>query len=517
MNSSTFKHAMLVSGALVQYSRPPAGLGFLAGQCENVGLDYTTLDINIEIVNRLGDNAWGVMTNLVETPWESWPMDIQLQGDMLLADLVQEIADSQCDVIAITVLSYAQQIWITRFLQHLKKTLKHVPVIVGGPGVSVNIPERYNIDPMTRIFGRYLLDNKLTDFYALGEGEVVFHNFLTGNYNVPGLNHANNKESWQPQLDDLDAFPMPSYKKIKINNYRSVDGKPRVNITGSRGCVRKCTFCDVGYLWKKFRYRSGKHLANEILQHHLDLGITDFWLNDSLINGSLKSFQNLLEHLIEYKKQYPDLESLAFGGQFIIRPKQSHPESLYKLMSQAGVQMLHVGVESGSAAVRDHMQKKFSNEDIDYHMAMCEKYKIKNYFLMMAGYLTETEQDFEMTLDLMRRYQKYIINETLTGMNFVDAMLILPNTPAWNMAEELHIHFENQEDGYDYSWTWISEKNPTLTFKERLRRIAVAATTAMELGYPLPGEFHFHLERQYNILLYNHNKKKQSKVIPILA
>ena len=517
MNSTTFKRAMLVSGALVQYSRPPAGLGFLAGQCENVGLDYTTLDINIEIVNRLGVDTWGVMTNLIETSWDSWPGDIQQQGDTLLATLVEEIADSHCDVIAITVLSYAQQIWITRFLQHLKKTLKHISVIVGGPGVSVNIPERYNIDPLNRIFGKYLLDNQLTDFYALGEGEVVFHGFLTGNHNVPGLNYLGSKETWQPQLDNLDIFPMPSYKKIKINNYHSVDGKPRVNITGSRGCVRRCTFCDVGYLWKKFRYRSGQHLANEILQHHVDLGVTDFWLNDSLINGSLKSFRSLLTHLTEYKKQYPNLESLAFGGQFIIRPKQSHPESLYKLMSQAGVQMLHVGVESGSAAVRDHMQKKFSNEDIDYHLTMCEKYKIKNYFLMMAGYLTETEQDFEMTLDLMRRYQKYIINETITGMNFVDAMLILPNTPIWEMAEELHIHFENHNDGYDRSWTWVSEKNPTLTFKERLRRITVAAITAVELGYPLPGEFHFHLEKQYNIMLYNQNKKKQAKVIPILS
>jgi radical SAM superfamily enzyme YgiQ (UPF0313 family) len=517
MPSAIFKRAMLISGALVQYSRPPAGLGFLAGQCENVGLDYDTLDINIEILNRLGNDTWGVMTNLIETAWDTWPESIQKQGDDLLSDLVQQIAQSQVDVVAITVLSYAQQIWITRFLQHFKKVLKHVPVIVGGPGVSVAIPDRYNIDDQERLFGQYLLENQLIDFYALGEGEIVFHSFLIGNHSVPGLNYAGQQESWQPQLNDLDIFPIPSYKKIKMDNYQPVDGRPRVNITGSRGCVRSCTFCDVGYLWKKFRYRSGQHIANEILQHHRDLGITDFWFNDSLINGSLKSFQDLLTVLIEYKKQYPHLDSLAFGGQFIIRPQQSHPESLYKLMAKAGVQMLHVGIESGSTAVRDHMQKKFSNEDIDYHMAMCERYKIKNYFLMMAGYLTETEQDFEMTLDMMRRYQKYIINETVFGMNFVDAMIILPNTPAWNMTGELQIHFENREDGYDRSWSWVSGKNPSLTFKERLRRVAVAATTAMELGYPLPGEFHFHLERQYNIMLYNHNKKQQVKVIPIFS
>ena len=109
MNSTTFKRAMLVSGALVQYSRPPAGLGFLAGQCENVGLDYDTLDINIEILNRLGNDTWGIMTNLVETAWDAWPESVQKQGDDLLSDLVQQIAQSNCDVIAITVLSYAQQ------------------------------------------------------------------------------------------------------------------------------------------------------------------------------------------------------------------------------------------------------------------------------------------------------------------------------------------------------------------------------------------------------------------------
>ena len=64
----------------------------------------------------------------------------------------------------------------------------------------------------------------------------------------------------------------------------------KIYITGSKGCVRDCTFCDVAALWPKFRYRKAENLVQEIKEQFYNYGITTFDFTDSLINGSVSNF-----------------------------------------------------------------------------------------------------------------------------------------------------------------------------------------------------------------------------------
>jgi radical SAM superfamily enzyme YgiQ (UPF0313 family) len=516
MTSTVFKKAILVASAQVQYSRPSAALAFLSGVCDSVDLPHSIVDINIEILKKHGHDVWLAMHNLIENPWSQWPQHLQTLGDRLLDDLVDDMVQQQPDLIVITVLSYMQQIWTQQFLLHLRKKLPTVTVIAGGPGIVT--AARHDPQHRDLSFGRWLIQEGLLDYFCMGEGEIVFAEFLKGQTQLPGLNNASGVDTWQPQLEDLDLFPYPSYKKMQLDNYRTPEGSTRIIITGSRGCVRKCTFCDIEYHWPKYRYRRGSAVANEILQHHLDIGIENFWFNDSLINGSLKNFRQMLQLLRQHKQDIPSMKNLSISGQFIIRPRGSHPESLYQEMQAAGITRLDTGIESGSEAVRDHMQKKFNNADIDWHMEMCEKYGIKNWVLLLIGYPTETQQDFEMTLDLMRRYQKYIVNETIMGINLVNTLVLLPNSPLSKMSEELMM----EHDHLNY-YKWISQKNPTLTLVERTHRWIRAAETAMDLGYALPPEIMYNLERQYEfsseqeqeLQQPRQSQNKSHRVIPI--
>ena len=53
------------------------------------------------------------------------------------------------------------------------------------------------------------------------------------------------------------------------------------------------------------------------------------------------------------------------------------------------------------------MKKQFSNQDLDEFMEQAYKHNINLEFLMIIGYPTETQTDFQDTIDMFTKYTKY--------------------------------------------------------------------------------------------------------------
>lgn len=453
----------------------------MAGTCEKNHIEYAIWDLNAELAHRCGQTTWDQCNQYTYHNLDTMPAQLNDTVHEFLLDIVHEIDSAKCDAVAISVLSYVQNQWAERFLRMCRDVMPDVTTILGGPGVG----SPYAVRNTAQSFGRWMVDQDLLDYYVLGEGDVAFDLFLQGHRTVPGLNSRDVLENWQPQIENLDQMPRISYKKVDFSLYQGPMGQASITINGSRGCVRRCTFCDVGSIWKKFQYRSGDSLAQEIVQHWVDTGVKEYWFTDSLINGSLKQFNQLLEKLDQARQQHSGLRDLSYSGMFIIRPRSSHSERMYQLMGRTGCRHIAVGVESGSERVRTHMGKKFSNDDIDYHMEMCERYGITNWMLTLVGYPTETEEDFQATLDMYTRLQRYAINNTLLGINTKTTMTILPNTPIEAMQHDLGVEFLHG-DGFDLEWRAAS--NPGLSVRERYHRWIRLLRHAMDLGYNLSGE-----------------------------
>lgn len=475
-----YKRVALVASAQLSLIRAPAALAFLAGVCEKHNINHDIWDLNSEFRKRCGDDVWSKTNAYSSNNLDELPKQLAVQVDQFINDIVNEIKQKNCDAIAVTVFSYLQTQWAERFLTQCRQLLPHVKVVIGGPGVGSPYKVRDTLDS----FGRWMLNHNLADCYVLGEGDQAFSAFLTGE-EFPGLNTKHSTDEWAPQIEDLDAVTVNSYQNIKLTDYVGPRNRQVITLNGSRGCVRRCTFCDVGAIWKRFRFRSGRSLANEMLKHWQTTGVTDFWFNDSLINGSIKQFMELLETVNKHQDDHPGFRSLTFSGQFIIRPKHSHTERMYQLMADTGCNHLAVGVESGSESVRTHMGKKFSNEDIDYHLAMCERYKITNFMLTLVGYPTETRKDFQDTMDMFTRYQRYVINHTILGISLKYTMTILPNTPVESMQADLGIEWIH---GDNYALEWRPSTNPELTVQERYQRWIRLIEHAVSLGYSLGEE-----------------------------
>jgi len=335
---------------------------------------------------------------------------------------------------------------------YLRTMAPHVKIILGGPGLSHNGLHGVNI-------GAELKELNLCDFWVKSEGENPIIKILQDDYE--------STPEWS-QIQDLDEFPIPVYDSYRWNLY-----KKHMPITGSRGCVRQCTFCDIHTHWKKFVWRSGKSIANEMIAQSNKHRIYHFAFTDSLINGSMKAYKEMCNVLRDHNQTAK--KRLTWSGQFIFRPKNQMPEEVWQLSQEAGLTQVYIGIESLDEGIRDHMRKKFSNDDILYGVQAMEKYGIEGTFLMIVGYVTDTEETIANQKQMFRTLAPYA-GTAITKIAVGSTLAILPGTPLAKMAEDLGITLGTDEN----DWTGLSDQ-PT-----RLQWRADIIQHCVDLGFNVP-------------------------------
>jgi len=383
-----------VSIDIINADKPPAALAFLAGACDSAKVDYQCVSLNSRFLQKLSHSQYNEIYTQIKL--DAVDNFFSLLNKPVL-EIIDDIKNYNTDLVVVSVFSFMQYSLTEFFLRALRTHLPQIEIIAGGPGVN------HTVEGVTN--GKRLLTQKLVDYYCLGEGDEVLPLFLQGQKNQLGINsHQHLHETWVPQLDNLDqSYVVPSYKKIPVEQYHNLENKSSAvySLSTSRGCVRSCSFCDVANTWKKFRFRKGAFVAAEVLKHHQEVGAVHFTIVDSLINGSLKSFRDFNIEMIKLKEQHPSLEKFSYNGMFIVRDAKSHTEDFFKIIAAAGCESISIGVETGSDRLRSEMNKKFTNNDLDHHLEMCQRYGIKNTLLMFVGYPTETREDFESTLAMI--------------------------------------------------------------------------------------------------------------------
>jgi len=499
-----YKNVCLVALPKQDLIRPPAAIPILAACCEQQSVEYNVNDFNLWLHRNVSESDW----NSINDNWEAVkPFDNQAQPyyQLFLSKLkefVSQLLRQDPDLIAISVFSDISACCAVEFVKEInsQSTRQEVHIVIGGSGIRAGMDNDQELC-------QYLLDQKLIDYFIFGEGEIAFAKLLRKEYTYPGINNFN-----AIQIDDLNQFPFPSYQKINPQDYNYIV-HPEIMITGSRGCVRKCTYCDVARYWPKFRYRDGQHIADELYYYYKNYGLKNFEFSDSLINGSLKQFRAMNHAILEYQKQDPDFV-ISYKGQYICRAVGQVKEQDYIEMKAAGCEYLYVGVESFSDRVRYDMDKKFNNADLDFHLEMTGRYGIKNTFLMLVGYPTETLADHKQNLETLKKYQHYAQAEVISMIVFGYTSNILADTPLFHMQDQLSIIREYDTNSGFADSNWISLNNPTLTLVERIRRWTELTELAIALGYSMPRNQHYML-RFIKILETIQNKKAVPQVNPI--
>jgi radical SAM superfamily enzyme YgiQ (UPF0313 family) len=284
------------------------------------------------------------------------------------------------------------------------------------------------------------------DYYIFGDSERAIIELLNGNTTYTGIN------SVKPvQIEDLDELLVPDYSDINWDDYKEDHTVNPVFVTASRGCVKRCDFCDVPILWPKYKFRSGAHVTNEILELFNRYQRQTIKFTDSLINGSMRAFRELLTNITEHNTNNDN--QIMWESQWIMRPKSQSPESDFALMKASGCIELDIGVESFSQHVRYDMGKKFTDEDMWWCFEMLDKYEIPYQMLMIVGYPTETEEDHIHTLNTVRRMDElgYISkkgrNRAPGGrFSFGNTLLLGEGLPIWDKYKDKLDYYHDETD-----------------------------------------------------------------------
>ena len=431
---------------------PPAAPAILKSTVEAAGFSCKTIDFNIKFYHLQHHNRQE-LENFFSTGLN---VEIESVAEQLINRWVDEILEFDPSYVGISVFTY-QNRKATELFCKLIKARSNKKIILGGQGLTDGGILG------AQGFAKNMIAQSLADHYIKSEAEYSLVELLKGNFDYPGID----KDSFV-QIEDLDSIPNPNYQDYELDLYEN----RLLPITASRGCVRACSFCDIHDHWK-YNYRSGDLVAKEMIELHKKYNNDQFYFTDSLINGNLLEFKKMCKVLAEYNTLGNNINWLA---QYIVRAAKHLNEDYWSTLAKSGATKLAIGVETGSDNVRQHMNKKFTNDDLDYTMEMLEKYNISCIFLIIVGYPTETEKEFQETLAMFEKY-KHLASNTIIDVNIGSTLGILPGTPLYNNASKYHIDIDTHENN------WIANDNPELTLFERLRRIQVLRDHIEKLGY----------------------------------
>lgn len=465
---------LIINVPRLEIHRPPIGTAIIANAIKSAGFDVEALDLNCEFFHWLGNRDAYYAYDEV---WDN-ERSLKLKEIKNIIRFIKEKSFKKINEnnrIFISVFTNSSHLFTIILCKIIRKYFKNKIIVLGGPGVKTS-----DISEKKITFGEKLKNQKLCDIYIVGEGEKTVIDVCNGIDIGPGINNI-----FPKQLENLDSLPFPDYSFYDLDRYDYLSKQKEFFIVGSRGCVRHCTYCDVGKYWPKFRFRSGKNIAGEMIGHYEKHGVSKFYFTDSLINGSMKAFLEMCEVLANYNTR--NKSKFSWGGQFIFKPKNQLPVDYFKIIRAAGGEEFYVGVETGSDKIRWEMDKKFTNDDITYHLEEFSNNHLSVIFLMLIGYVTETIEDHKETLKMFAKWQKFVAKGVIKGINLGVSLVYLEGTPLESQIKDHGVFFlhNNQLSEKVDPMLWESNYNKPLNIPERIRRRIETHKEAIKYNWPI--------------------------------
>lgn len=436
-------------------------LALLKGACNFAGIDSLAIDHNIDFVNRCKEHGIDyqlAMTSVTEHAITD--EKFKKVSHELISTWAIDLVSLQPELIAISIFSWYSQYFARELATEIKRLNPSIKIIIGGAGITDSI----TTGPR---FAKELQKNSIVDYYIEGDAEVAWLVFLSEFFDLDIPEHSITTGN------SLNISYLPDYSDFDIdcyNKFRTTEGFLWLPVTGSRGCVRNCSFCEIPARWK-FVQKHADTVRREIASALTVADQLHIHFTDSLVNGSLSEFNKILDNLIELQS----FNTFSWGGQYIIR--QGKVENWEK-MKKSGCRMLEIGMETGSDSLRYEMDKRFKNTDLIHALDMMKQHDIRCVLLMFCGYPTETLAQFNETLALFDQMQCYA-GSSIRAVQLNFSFCVFEDTPLYNGRNAIQLQLT--EDPAQ----WVCGTNPELTFMERTRRRLVTQEHLEDLGFSM--------------------------------
>jgi hypothetical protein len=436
-------------------------LAMLKGACNFAGINSLTIDFNVDFVNTCDQRNIDYHVHMVNvSKYAIANEELKKVSHELISNWALELISHQPELIAISVFSYFGQYFARELCVEIKRLNPAIKIILGGAGITDSI----TTGPR---FAKELQQKSIVDYYIEGEAEIAWPMFLSKFFDLGIEENSISTDNF------LNIAYLPDYSDFDINGYnkfRTTEGFLWLPVTGSRGCVRNCTFCEIPATWK-FVQKNADNVRKEVASALAVADQLHIHFTDSLVNGSLSGFDKILDNLIELQS----INTFQWGGQYIIR--QGKVEDWGKI-KKSGCRILEIGMETGSDSLRYEMDKRFKNEDLVHALEMMKQHNIKCVLLMFCGYPTETPEQFNETLEFFKLIQCYA-DSSVRAVQLNFSFCVYKDTPLYNSRRAIELKLTPDPA------QWTCGTNPELTFMERTRRRLVTQEHLEDLGFKM--------------------------------
>lgn len=335
----------------VRSSMPPLGLLYIAGYLETKGYNCDVRDFQANL------DTWDKIEQTIDNDY------YDIYG-----------------ITATTSLAYNAY----RIAALIKKRHRKTIVVLGGVHPTA-LPEE-------------ALTMGKADFVVRGEGEYIFLGIVKGEapFLINGISYLKDGKAVHvgpPGLvHDLDSLPYPAFHKVNLKLYRPAVGAykrlPAINMTTTRGCPGRCTFCNSASV--KLRNRSAEHIYGEIKLLTEEYGIKEICFYDDTFTVYPKNIHKLCQLMIDNKI---DVTWSCFARTDCVN------ESLLADMRKAGCHQVMYGIESSNKTILKNIKKGIHLEKNSIAVELAKKHGITVRCTFMLGNPGETPATIDETIN----------------------------------------------------------------------------------------------------------------------
>ncbi|MGI5932800.1 MAG: tRNA (N6-isopentenyl adenosine(37)-C2)-methylthiotransferase MiaB, partial [Eubacterium sp.] len=202
----------------------------------------------------------------------------------------------------------------------------------------------------------------------------------------------------------VDVWDAPQDIVENLPNERTYSFKTGVNIMF--GCNNFCSYCIVPYVRGRERSRKPEEILQEIRNFVAD-GVKEVMLLGQNVNSYGKGLPEEITfaRLLQQVEQIDGLERIRF---MTSHPKDLSDELIGVMASSRKIcRHIHLPLQSGSSRILKAMNRRYTKES---YLALVDRIRAAMPDIalttdIIVGFPGETEEDFEETMDVVRRVQ----------------------------------------------------------------------------------------------------------------
>jgi anaerobic magnesium-protoporphyrin IX monomethyl ester cyclase len=247
----------------------------------------------------------------------------------------------------------------------------------------------------------------------------------------------------RPVIRDLDSLPAPAWDLVDIVPYQNAwkkHGYFSVNMATTRGCPYKCNWCAKPIYGNRYNSHSPAAKAAELEYLVNNFGAQHIWFADDIFGlkpGWVQEFSK------EVKQR-----GLKISFKIQSRADLLLQSDTVAALAEAGCTEVWLGAESGSQKVLDAIDKVITVAQIKESRAMLKQHGIRAAFFLQFGYLGETWEDIQSTVDMLLETMPDDIGASvsypLPGTGFYEKVKSELGTKSnWTDSDELVLMFKN--------------------------------------------------------------------------